>query len=56
MTHFTASPDYQEAFEYHGNTAIEWTRLQNGSVEKEWLLFDSVEEAASYFHEECVGS
>jgi len=51
MTATIASPDYQETFEYHGNTAIEHTRLQNGNVEREWIYFDTTEEAVAFFDE-----
>ena len=54
MTGHIASPDYQETFEYHGNTAIERTRWQDGNVEREWILFDSAEEAVDFFNEVCA--
>jgi hypothetical protein len=45
-------PDYQEAFEYHGNTTVEVTRRRGGRVIwKDWLIFDSVEEAFTYYSE-----
>jgi hypothetical protein len=54
MTHFLEYVDCQETYEYHGSTAIEWTRLLDGTVQKEWLLFDTVEEAVDYFNEQCI--
>jgi len=54
MTHCIEYPEYQETYEYHGNTAIERTRWQEGGIERDWLLFDTVEEAATYFHEQCI--
>lgn len=43
-----------EYFEYHGNTVIERIRKQPGdNVLRDWILFDSVEEAADYFNENC---
>ncbi len=51
MTAQSTYPDYQETFEYHGNTAIEHTRRQDGRIEREWILFDSAEEAVAFFHE-----
>lgn|GEM_PF-3933522 len=43
---------YSESFEYHGNTAIERIRRQDGvTVLRDWLLFDTVEEAETYFHD-----
>ena len=54
MTRLIAYPEYQEQFEYHGNTAIELTRIKEGStILHDWLLFDSVEEAQSYFNDNC---
>ena len=54
MTGHIAYSDYQETFEYHGNTAIERTRLQDGDVERDWILFDSAEEAVDFFNEVCA--
>ena len=46
--------DYQNCFEYHGNTAIELTRKQEGiTIFHDWILFDSVEEASEYFNDYC---
>ena len=43
-----------EYFEYHGNTIIERIRKQAGeTISRDWILFDSVEEAADYFNENC---
>ena len=54
MTGYIATPDNQERFEYHGNTAIEHTRLRDGHVEREWIHFDSAEEAVEFFDEVCA--
>jgi hypothetical protein len=54
MTFFIDSPEGQEIFEYHGNTTVERTRQFNGTVERDWILFDTVEEASAYFHEQCA--
>jgi len=44
--------DDQEVFEYHGNTAVERVRKRGDSVlMRDWLIFDSVEEAETFFHE-----
>ena len=44
--------DYDDAYEYHGSTTIEVTRRLFGRVVwKDWLIFDSVEEARTYFDE-----
>ena len=54
MTGQVSYQDYREVFEYHGNTAIERTRLQDGAVEREWIYFDSAEEAVEFFNEVCA--
>ncbi len=42
----------QNSYEYHGNTTIEMTRKQDGvTIEREWLLFDTVEEAQEFIYE-----
>ena len=42
---------YDDIFEYHGGTSIERTRRMMGSViRKDWILFNSVEEAEEYFY------
>ena len=52
MTHTVAYSDYMEVLEYHGNTAVELKRECGGVVvSHEWLLFDSVDEAETYFYE-----
>jgi len=44
--------DYHESYEYHGNTAIEITRKQDGfTIERDWIYFDSVEEAKNFFYD-----
>jgi len=46
--------NYQEKFEYHGNTAIERIRKRGRIViARDWLLFDTVEDAAEYFNSSC---
>ena len=48
----TSPMDYDDAYEYDGSTTIEVTRRQLGHVVwKDWLIFDSIEEARSYFDE-----
>jgi len=42
---------YQDVFEYHGNTEIERIRSKRGrTVRRDWLMFDSVEEAMAFFN------
>lgn len=52
MTRHELYPDYHEYYEYHGNTAVEITRKQAGvTTKRDWILFDSVEEAQEFFHD-----
>ena len=52
MTRHELYPDYHECYEYHGNTAVEITRKQAGvTIKRDWVLFDSVEEAQEFFHD-----
>ena len=44
----------REEFEYHGSTAVERVRMQNGQVERDWLYFDTAEDAADFFFESCA--
>ena len=54
MTKHIFSPDYHDCYEYHGNTTIELTRKQGEiTVWRDWITFDTVEEAALYFNEQC---
>jgi hypothetical protein len=54
MTAFIDDQGYRESFEYHGNVAIERTRLRDGVVERDWIYFDSTEEAVEFFHSHCT--
>jgi len=54
MTYHCTIQDGQEAYEYHGNTAIERTRMIHGSVQRDWLFFDSAEEAEAVFNDHCA--
>jgi hypothetical protein len=54
MTGYELYPDYQDCYEYHGNTTIEITRKQNGiTIKRDWILFDSIEEAQSFINDNC---
>jgi hypothetical protein len=54
MTRQVEHSDYQEVFEYHGHTAIERIRYHaSGRIRRDWLLFDTLEEAAEAFNELC---
>jgi len=42
----------QEYFEYHGSTIVERIHVVNGTApQRDWLLFDTVEEAADFYNE-----
>ena len=54
MRKFIRHHSYQEYYEYHGNTVIERTRKQGSvTIRKDWILFDTVEEASEYFNNDC---
>jgi hypothetical protein len=54
MTQQIFSPDYYDCYEYHGNTTIELTRKQGEmTLWRDWITFDTVEEAAVYYNEHC---
>lgn len=54
MTRQERYDDVWDRFEYHGSTAIEHTRRFFGkTIKREWILFDSVEEAARFFNDRC---
>ena len=54
MTKHIFSPDYHDCYEYHGNTTIELTRIQGEiTLWRDWITFDTVQEAADYFNEHC---
>ena len=41
-----------ERLEYHGSTVVERIQSVSGSnLQRDWLLFDTVEEAADFFYE-----
>ena len=55
MTTSISYPDYYDCYEYHGSTTIEQTRKQGGVIIwRDWIIFDSVEEATEYFNDTCV--
>lgn len=54
MTKLIPHRVYQDYYEYHGNTVIEMTRKKAGvTILRDWLLFDSVEEADAFFNDDC---
>jgi hypothetical protein len=55
MTKDISYPDYYDCYEYHGNTTIELTRIQGGvTIFRDWIMFDTVEEASEFFNDACV--
>lgn len=54
MTKQRHETNYHEFYEYHGNTAIEHIRkLANNTISRDWIIFDSVEEAVEFFNNNC---
>lgn len=50
----TAEEEFTDRYEYHGCTTIEHTRrLAGETVWRDWIIFDTVEEAADYFNLAC---
>lgn len=51
MTRYALDPDYQDFFEYHGNTTIVRIRQKAGRIiQRDWIMFDSVEETLEFFN------
>jgi hypothetical protein len=56
MTGEGTSQELRDCYEYHGNTVIEHIRrLAGETIWRDWILFDTVEEAAEYFNAACCG-
>ena len=54
MTRYECCPDYQDRYEYHGSTQIVRIRKQGRKIlRKDWLNFNTVEEALDYFNSGC---
>jgi hypothetical protein len=54
MTRYSFYAHYQDYYEYHGNTMIERIRKEAGRmVKRDWILFDTVEEAQEFFNNNC---
>lgn len=54
MRKYELYPTHYDDFEYFGNTEIVRTRKQYGmTIRKDWLMFNSVDEAMEYFNTEC---
>jgi len=45
---------FQDYYEYHGSTTIERERKKGGvTIWRDWIIFNSVEEAEQYFNDNC---
>ena len=45
------SPSMEDTLEYHGSTTIQRTRRAGSAlVWRDWILFDTVEEAQDFYH------
>lgn len=45
------SSRFRDLYEYHGNTEVERVRKRdNRVVSRDWVIFDTVEEAMEYFN------
>jgi hypothetical protein len=54
MTKHRQDMNYHEFYEYHGNTTIEFIKkLANTTISRDWIIFDSVEEAIEFFNDNC---
>ena len=54
MTVYCEYSDYLDRFEYHGGTTIERSRERDGNlIWREWLTFNSIEEAETFISEQC---
>ena len=55
MTRRLATEAYSDTYEYHGSTVIERIRTLAGqTIRRDWIMFDTVEEASDYFNDECT--
>jgi hypothetical protein len=51
MIRYESYLEYQNRYEYHGNTSVEIIRKQDGyTIKRDWILFDSVEEVQEFFN------
>ncbi|MFO7710102.1 MAG: hypothetical protein R6V84_18185 [Desulfobacterales bacterium] len=54
MSRQIPNEEYRDCYEYHGSTMIEHIRrLAGETVWRDWILFDTAEEAADYFYAAC---
>jgi hypothetical protein len=54
MRKYELYSNYSDAFEYYGNNEILRVRKQYGMiVRRDWLVFNSTEEAMEHFNTKC---
>jgi hypothetical protein len=54
MTKYVSHDEYCDCYEYHGGTQIERIRQHDGgTIWRDWILFDSIEEASDFFNDAC---
>lgn len=54
MTRYVSHDRYRDCYEYHGGTLIERIRQHDGgTIWRDWIMFDSIEEASEYFNDAC---
>jgi len=54
MRKYEIYPTGHDFYEYHGNNEIVRIRNQNGTiVRRDWLIFNSADEAMEYFNTKC---
>ena len=54
MRKYEIYPTYRDLYEYHGSNEIIRIRKQYGKIiRKDWLVFNTPEEAMEYFNTKC---
>ncbi|MBT8371087.1 MAG: hypothetical protein KJO34_09010 [Deltaproteobacteria bacterium] len=54
MTKTVSHNQYCDCYEYHGGTLIERIRQHaEGTIWRDWIMFDSIEEASDFFNDAC---
>ncbi len=55
MTMTRIHATFKDTLEYHGSTTVEWIRLRGKRIVwRQWLEFDSVDDARTYIEETMV--
>ena len=54
MTKHVSHNQYCDCYEYDGGTLIERIRQHaEGTIWRDWIMFDSIEEASEFFNDAC---